>query len=133
MQFRLAALAALAMLCSCASDDNRTPRAEQRRVSDGPAVSCINRQQIRSTSVPDGRTINFEMTSRRIFSNTLPAICPGLGNSRAFKMNTRTSQLCSSNTITVINIGGGARGATCPLGRFQPMVRVDAAPAGTPG
>jgi hypothetical protein len=132
MQRRLTGLAALVLLASCASDDNRTPRAEQRWVADGASVSCISRNQIRSTSVPDGSTINFETSNRRMFSNALPVSCPGLANSRAFKMNSRSGQLCSSSTITVI-IPGGTRGATCALGRFQPMVRATDTPVGNPG
>lgn len=114
------------LLAGCASDDNRTPRAEQRWVNDGPEVSCINRNQVRSTEVVDDRTINFVMNNRRIFINRLPNSCPGLASRRTFKINSRTTQFCSANTITVITGPNGQRGPTCPLGRFQPVVRQDA-------
>jgi hypothetical protein len=129
-------LAVVALLSGCASDDNRTPRAEQRWVSDGPEVSCINRNQIRGTNIPDSQTINFEMTNRRMFVNRLPNVCPGLVANRTIKINSRTTQVCSANTITILNGPGGQRGATCGLGRFQPVRREDvpatAVPAAPP-
>lgn len=127
----LALSAATALLFGCASDDNRTPRSQQLWTPQGEPVSCINRNQIRSTHVIDDRTINFVINNRRMFRNELRNSCPGLGFSRSFKINSRTSQLCSMDSITVIQ--GGRRGATCGLGRFQPMVPVEAAtPAATP-
>lgn len=116
-------------MAACSSDDNRTPRAEQRWVADGPEVSCINRQSVRSTEVVDDRTINFVVNNRRMFVNRLPNACPGLAGRRTFKVNTRTTQFCSANSITVITGPGGQRGPTCGLGRFQPVVRQDGPPA----
>lgn len=132
MRTLMAMLLAAGWLAGCTTDENRTPRAEQRWVADGPEVSCISRNSIRGTNIPDNRTINFEAGSRRMFANSLPNECPGLSFNRAIKINSRTSQLCSVDSITVITGGGGQRGATCPLGRFQPMVRVDP-PATPPG
>jgi hypothetical protein len=86
-------------------------------------VNCITIRNIRSTSVIDDRTIHFIMNGRdRMFRNELPFACTGLGFSRSFAHNSRTSQLCRVDTITVIQ--GGSRGMTCALGPFQPMVPV---------
>jgi hypothetical protein len=72
------------------------------------------------------RTIHFAMNGRdRMFRNELPFACTGLGFSRSFAHNSRTSQLCRVDTITVIQ--GGSRGMTCALGQFQPMVPVEQA------
>lgn len=114
------------LLAGCTSDDNRTPRAEQRWVADGPEVGCINRNQVRSTEVVDDSTINFIVSNRRMFVNRLPNSCPGLASRRTFKVNTRTTQFCSANSITVMTGPGSQRGPTCGLGRFQPVVREDA-------
>ncbi len=131
MRRSLIGLAGLGLLAGCATDANRTPRAEQRWVNDGPEVTCINRNQIRGTNFPDNQTINFEMNNRRMFVNRLPNACPGLAANRTIKINSRTTQVCSANTITILNAPGGQRGATCGLGRFQPVRREDMAPAST--
>lgn len=120
-------LAAIATLAGCATDSSTTPRSQQLWTPQGEPVSCITTNQIRSTHVVDDRTINFVMTGRdRMFRNELPFACSGLSFNRTFKHNSRTGQLCSVNTITVVD-GSGRRGATCGLGRFQPMVPVAAA------
>jgi hypothetical protein len=122
----LAGLAA-ATLAGCATDENHVPRSQQPWTAQGDPVNCITTSQIRSTHVVDDRTINFVMNGRnRMFRNELPFACSGLGFNRAFKHNSRTSQLCSVDTITVIQ-GGRTTGPTCGLGRFQPMVPVEAA------
>ena len=117
-----------ASLAGCATDPNAVPRSQQLWMPQGDPVNCITINQIRSTHVVDDRTINFVMTGRdRMFRNELPFACSGLSFNRTFKHNSRTSQLCSVDTITVIQ--SGRRGPTCGLGRFQPMVPV---PAATP-
>ena len=119
-----------ALLAGCASDDNRTPRAEQRWVADGPEVSCINRNQVRSTEVVDDQhhQLRHEQPAH---VRQPPAQQPARAwpADRTFTVNSRTTQFCSANTITVITGPGGQRGATCGLGRFQPVVREDAPPA----
>jgi hypothetical protein len=117
-------------LSACASDPDRVPQSQRTWTPMGDPVSCINLRTVRSTNVPDDRTINFVINNNRMFRNDLPMACPGLGFNRAFKHNSRSGQLCSANTITVIQPGGGGaqRGATCGLGRFQPMVPTDTLP-----
>ena len=122
----------LLALAGCATDSERTPSSQQRWTPQGEAVNCITLTQIRSTHVVDDRTINFVMTGRdRMFRNELPFACSGLGFNRAFRHNSRTTQLCSVNTITVIE-SGHRDGLSCGLGRFQPMVPVAAAATPVP-
>ncbi len=94
-------------------------------VATGKPVDCIPITQIRSTTVRDDRTIDFETGSRRIYRNVLPNSCPSLGFEKRFSYATSLSQLCSVDIITVLwNQGGGLqRGASCGLGQFQPMER----------
>jgi hypothetical protein len=122
----LLGLVAIAALAGCATDSSTTPRSQQLWTPQGDPVNCITTNQIRSTHVVDDRTINFVMSGRsRMFRNELPFACSGLSFNRTFKHNSRTGQLCSVDTITVIQ--SGRTGATCGLGRFQPMVPVEAA------
>ena len=126
MKIHASMIVIAAVLTGCASDGDRTPSSQQLWTPQGDPVSCISTNQIRSTHVVDDRTINFVMTGRnRMFRNDLPMSCPGLSFNRAFAHNSRSGQLCSMNTITVVQGGGAPRGATCGLGRFQPMVPVE--------
>ena len=100
--------AAFLLLAACAgSNDESAPRTVW--VAEGPPTSCITTMQIRSMRVVDDRTIDFEMTGRRVYRNNLPVRCPGLSFNTAVRHNSRTSQLCSMNTITPRSPGGGCR------------------------
>ncbi len=124
------ALAGCATASGTADDTTPAPRGEATAASLVPAgepVACVQTSRIRSTHVLDDQTIDFIMTDGRVFRNTLPSRCPGLGFERAFAYRTSLSQLCNVDIITVLNTGGGPRrGASCGLGQFQPMQ----APAG---
>jgi hypothetical protein len=84
---------------------------------------CISYQQIESTDVVDDDTILFRMRGRQIYLNDLPNKCPELRAEDRFMYRSSTSQLCSLDTITVLNdMGFGFRpGATCGLGKFVPV------------
>ncbi|MGL6044705.1 MAG: hypothetical protein ACRC1J_12350 [Sandaracinobacteroides sp.] len=87
--------------------------------------------QIRSTSVIDDQTIDFQMRGGQVLRNTLPNRCPGLGFARAFSYATSINQLCNVDIITVVQQGGGpTRGASCGLGQFVPVKPADPQPAG---
>lgn len=92
-------------------------------VAKGEAVTCIPIRSIRSTNVRDDRTIDFIMNGRKLYRNTLPNSCPSLGFEKRFSYQTSISQLCSVDIITVLwNAGPGLQpGASCGLGKFQPM------------
>lgn len=89
----------------------------------GKALDCVPLTSIRSTNVRDDRTIDFIMNGNKIYRNTLPNSCPSLGFERRFLYKTSLSQLCSVDIITVLwNNGPGLQpGASCGLGKFQPM------------
>jgi hypothetical protein len=89
----------------------------------GEPVSCILSSQIRNTQVHDDRTIDFELLGGKLYRNTLPYACPRIGFERAFTYETRTSQLCSSDIVYVLEGVGGdlRRGAGCGLGPFVPV------------
>lgn len=99
-------------------------------VPDGEAESCIPINQIRDTPVKSDGTIDFRMNNGKTYRNQLPNACPGLGFEKAFSYSTSLSQLCSTDIITVIHQGAGPwRGASCGLGKFQPMKKVVTSPA----
>ena len=91
-------------------------------VATGPAEDCISISRIRSTRVRDDKTIDFYMSGRKVYRNTLPQSCSGLGFERAFSYQTSLSRLCSLDIITVLRASSPVpRGASCGLGKFQPV------------
>ncbi|WP_243445866.1 DUF6491 family protein [Polymorphobacter arshaanensis] len=127
------AMLATSLLLAAPALAQSTPRSQQLWTPDGAPVNCISLQSIRSTHVVDDRTINFVISNNRMFTNTLPRACAGLGMNRAFSHNSRTTQLCAVNSITVVQRGANRMaGPSCGLGQFQPMKPVPATPAATP-
>ena len=111
--FVLAALAAPA----AAKTDKPDPY-----VPAGEPVDCIQIRSIQSTNVRDDQTIDFITGNRKIYRNTLPHSCPSLGFEKRFSYKTSLSQLCSVDVITVLYSSPGLQpGASCGLGKFQPM------------
>jgi hypothetical protein len=91
----------------------------------GKPVDCIQIVGIRESRVLSDRVIDFHMGGNKVYRNTLPNSCPQLGFERAFSYQTSLSQLCSTDIITVLYQGGGLRrGASCGLGKFQPITGV---------
>ena len=111
-----AALCILALAAPGAARDRGVPPA----TTTGPAVSCIPLARIRASHVRSDRVIDFEMTGRRTYRNTLPNACPQLGFEERFGYATSLGQLCSTDIIHVLT-GTGIRGASCGLGQFQPI------------
>jgi hypothetical protein len=109
----LAASAALGQEDEGAFD--RTPR------------DCLIVSQIDGTEAVDDQTIIFRMRGNRVYRNTLPRACPGLLRENRIAYETRSSQLCSIDMITVLeDFGVGLRpGFTCRLGEFVPMSPAD--------
>jgi hypothetical protein len=88
----------------------------------GKPVDCLPRYQIRETRVRDDKTIDFYTNGGQVYRNTLPYTCPELGMQEGFSYETSQSQLCSVDIITVLRQAGGLqRGASCGLGKFQPV------------
>jgi hypothetical protein len=100
-------------------DMNEVPPAR----SLGPAVSCVSLTQLRESRVRNDRVIDFRTTGKKWYRNTLPLDCPSLGFEERFSYQTSLSQLCSTDIITVLYSSGGglSRGASCGLGKFEPV------------
>ena len=117
MRMLFAALTHAAFAAPSVARD-RTPAATPA----GVPQSCIPLASIRETRVRDDRTIDFITSGKRAYRNTLPFPCPSLGFEERFSYATSLSQLCSTDTITVLYSGAAlSPGATCGLGQFQPV------------
>ena len=123
MSIRPILTAGLLLACGLTPAFAKTKDKPDPYVPSGDPVDCINIRSIRSSSVRDDRTIDFVVNSRKIYRNTLPNSCPSLGFEKRFSYRTSISQLCSVDIITVLfNAGPGLQpGASCGLGKFQPM------------
>lgn len=113
---------ALLMLGCAGSDRSATNRTVW--VADGPPVNCISTSQFRTFRVADNRTINFEQNRNAVWQNSLPVRCKGLTFGQKVRLNNRSPQLCSSDTITLTAMSRGPSPIRCQLGSFQPMKRV---------
>jgi len=92
----------------------------------GEPVDCVPLSQVRSSRVIDDRTIDFTLAGGKVYRNTLPYSCPSLASEERFSHRTSLNQLCSVDTIRVLqSFGGGLQeGAGCGLGKFQPMQKI---------
>jgi len=103
-----------------ARDRSEIPEA----VPNGKPQSCVSIPRIRATRVHGDGVIDFEMSGGKVYRNTLPNACPGLGFRESFAYETSLSQLCSTDIITVLESPPVMRGASCGLGQFQPVTLV---------
>ena len=111
------------MAGACAPIDREAARQDALALRPaGEPVDCISISGIRRSEVIDDRTIDFHMAGGRVLRNHLPNQCPGLGFDKAFAYSPGVSRLCAVDIITVVRQGGG-RGASCGLGKFQPVER----------
>jgi hypothetical protein len=108
-----------------ATAKNKAPRESKAPAAKivGEPVNCVTLSNIRSSKVHDDYTIDFKMNGGKTYRNTLPNRCSGLGFQEAFSYKTSLSQLCNVDIITVLYSTGGQldRGASCGLGKFQPI------------
>jgi hypothetical protein len=101
------ALAAWFVMGSCVSLGTDVAQAQSSE------TRCVRTNQIRHTTrSSDGTFIDFHMTGRTVYRNTLRIRCPGLRNS-TFRYRSRTGRLCRGDMIRVVR-----NGSTCVLGSF---------------
>ena len=105
------------LMLGAARDRNQVPEATPA----GKPVSCIPIRSIQQSLVRNDRVIDFQMSGRKVYRNTLPSDCPQLGFQQRFAYTTSLSELCSSDIITVLYSTPLQRGASCGLGQFQPV------------
>ena len=86
----------------------------------GKPVSCLSLTQIRETHVRSDDVIDFYVGGGKVYRNTLPHKCPGLGFEERYSHKTSLNEICSVDTITVLQ-SGLTQGASCGLGEFQPV------------
>jgi hypothetical protein len=128
MTKKLLAAVSLAVGAALLAVGGRSQEADERPASKAPPVevlgepvNCVNISRIRNTVVHDDYTIDFNLAGGDIYRNTLPNRCPSLGFEERFAYEANVGQLCSIDTIMVIQGGAVGRGPRCPLGKFVPV------------
>ena len=131
MQKQLLGIATLAVATAAGAFGPAERRAKELAAYQpvGEPVNCISINRIRSTKIIDNQTIDFKMSGGKIYRNTLPNNCPSLAMEDRFSYRTSTNQLCSVDTIRVLQNFGGqlSEGPGCGLGKFQPVEKVPTA------
>ncbi len=122
MRLMLIPVALLIGAAPAATQKREVPPAEPA----GEAVDCITTSAIRSTSVRSDKVIDFMLAGGKVYRNELPIACPGLASEGKFLHKSSLNSYCSVDTITVLQSPPGIEGATCGLGKFQPVKLVKA-------
>ena len=122
MKSAVLALSILAIAAPALGRDKPIPEA----TPDGKAVDCIWLGDLRESKVRSDGVIDFVTRGSKVYRNTLDSECPQLGFEERFSYKVSTSQLCSTDLITVLTSPGLSQGATCGLGQFQPVKLVKA-------
>lgn len=89
----------------------------------GESSNCINTRRIRDSKIIDKEHILFRLSHGEYALNKLPHTCHSLRKGKAFAYAPISQQLCSVDTITVLdnNYFRGYRlsGPRCGLGQFS--------------
>ena len=93
----------LAAIALAAARHGARPQPDSRGGAAGKPESCISIASIRADARAQRQVIDFEMTGGKVYRNTLPNGCPGLGFAERFAYQTSLSQLCSTDIITVLD------------------------------
>ena len=114
-------LATLALAATAGIAEARDRSAVPAATPIGDAVNCVPLRNIQSTRVYGDSVIDFHMSGGKVYRNVLPNSCPSLGFEERFLYKTSLSELCSVDIITVLTSPGLSPGASCGLGKFQPV------------
>ena len=118
MRLMLISAASLFLMSPAAMNrDHKIPEATPI----GKPVDCLSLHQIRNTRIRSDTVIDFYVGGGKVYRNTLPMACPQLGFEERYLHKTSTGDVCSPDTITVLQAGGLTEGASCGLGKFQPV------------
>lgn len=103
------------------------PRQENEKLKQykatGEIERCLRLRTIRRTDALDDYTILFHMRGGKVYKNSLPHRCFGLGFHRSFSYSVSTGVLCGIDIIQVLDQSG--MGAVCGLGDFEEIVKIE--------
>lgn len=124
--FKLTTTILSLLLVACAADGSKRDEVVAFQPDPSqPFERCVSISRIARTDVLDHQNVIFYMRGGQIFRNWLPRRCAGLNNRDPFSYRTTISQLCNSDTITILDAAafGSLQGASCGLGGFYPVTK----------
>jgi hypothetical protein len=93
----------------------------------GKPVDCIQQYQIRSTQIIDRTAIVYDTGGGKLYVNRPRMGAESLDNDSILVTKTHSSELCSIDTIDLIDRGSRMRSGFVGLGKFVPYTKVKAA------
>jgi hypothetical protein len=128
----LTALAALASGSPAQARDKSAARGEQKLAQlladriPGKPVSCINLRDIRSSQIVDGTAIVYEGLGHRLYVNRPKSGADSLRSDDILVTKTWSGQLCSIDTVNLVDRASRFPHGFVGLGEFVPYARVKA-------
>ncbi len=114
--------AATAAPSDTSKSEAKLAKALEGRVA-GKPVSCINLRDITSSEIFDGVAILYRVGGGRIYVNR-PRIAPeSLGSDDILVTKTYSSQLCSLDTVNLVDRGSRFQRGFVGLGDFVPYTK----------
>ena len=92
----------------------------------GKPVNCISLRDIRSSQIIDGTAIVYDTGGGRLYVNRPRIAAESLDSDDILVTKTHGSQLCSLDTISLIDRGSQMHDGFVGLGQFVPYTRVKA-------
>lgn len=134
VSFAIVAIAASSLMAAATAaaaqaddpSEKRSGTVLDRYETTGEHVSCIHLSELRFNPrhILNDRMILFEGDGNRAYLNVLDSNCPFLEAYGQFRIDTSSTQLCNTDTITVLQRQAGA-GTSCGLGKFEVLVKTD--------
>jgi hypothetical protein len=93
------------------------------------AMRCVNLSRIKSTEILSDKQIVFETVGGNLYVNSMPYSCPGMRPDSVLMYRTSLDQLCNVDVVTILEpmVDGFYPGASCGLGKFEPVNKAQVA------
>jgi hypothetical protein len=91
-----------------------------KRVEAGPAVDCLNISQITNSYIVDDTAIIYEVAGGDMYVNRPKIGAESLSRHKVLVTDTHVPQLCSVDTVTLIDGTTGIQSGFVGLGQFVP-------------
>jgi hypothetical protein len=95
-----------------------------KRVEAGPPVDCLQISQITGSHIVDGTAILYDVAGGDIYVNRPEIGASSLSRHQVLLTDTHVPQLCSVDTVTLLDSTTGIQNGFVGLGKFVPYKKV---------
>jgi hypothetical protein len=115
----------LASIAAAAAVDHEADLRQMlgKRVEAGPPVDCLNISQITNSYIVDHTAILYEVAGGDIYVNRPKTGADSLDRNKVMVTDTHIPQLCSVDTVTLVDSTTGIQSGFVGLGEFVPYKR----------